>query len=510
MKFKNILIITIILILSFNFTAFAEKLDTYQSTQLTSYSSTHNKYINNPYGYEIVLPDYLNLNEEIVNVKSRFESEKLVVEILYDNFKYTLDTFSIYNDYGNRGIKKNPNFNVTNEYFHSFNGTKGYIVLYQREKNSSDSQNKQDRNYYATIAFPRSDKEVITVFIKSTDPIFIEQIMPLFKFIPKTGAMKGDAEFEPVNKNFDKLTREFYDKYFVQNEKIDFGIFEPTYPVYKYRLQMLERMFDYNFPVALTYNNFSLPFKKDYMYKAKEEGKVIEYTLYTTDKINGMEKDITLEILKGNYDDYLNDLADSFNQYDFPVLFRLNNEMNGAWDVYSAYHVGKDTDLYIDCWRYIHDKFQDKGVDNLIFVWNPNELSFPNYAFNHYLSYYPGNDYVDVVGLTSYNTGNYYAGETWRTFEEAYDHFYYDYVDHFKHPMMITEYSCSSTGGNKPAWFENMFDTIHKYDRIKLAVLWNGQDHDTTKIGNPVARNYRLDLDENVVQTIKSGLKKYQ
>ena len=510
MKLKNILILTIILILSFNVTAFAEDAAINPSTELIPYSSTHNKYINNPYGYEIALPDYLNLNEEIVNVKSRFESEKLVVEILYDNFENTLDTFSIYNDYGNRGIKKNPEFKVTNEYFHNFNGTAGYIVLYNRDKISNTEYSQQDRNYYATIAFPRSDKEVVTVFIKSAEPIYIEQIMNLFKFIPKTGTMKGDQIFEPVNKNFDKLTQQFYDKYFVHNEKVDFGIFEPTYPVYKYRLQMLEKIFDYNFPVALTYNNFSLPFKKDYMYKAKEEGKTIEYTLYTTDIINGAEQDITLKILNGEYDDYLNDLSDSFNQYDFPVLFRLNNEMNGGWVAYSSYHVGKDTDLYKECWRYIYRKFQEKGVDNLIFVWNPNELSFPGYAFNHYLSYYPGNDYVDVVGLTAYNTGNYYNGETWRTFEEAYDHFYYDYVDRFKHPMMITEYSCSSTGGNKPAWFEDMFDTIHKYDRIKLAVLWNGQDYDTTKKDNPVARNYRLDLDSDVKQAIKSGLKKYQ
>jgi hypothetical protein len=513
MKFRNVFLSLIVLIFVLSNIGFADvqssNLDTNTSTSLSSYSANYNKYINKPYGYEIVLPNYLKLNEDIVSVKSRFESENLVVELLYDNFENTLDTFSIYNDYGNRGIKKNPEFNVTNEYYHNFNGVKGYIVLYNRNKISSPSSGA-DRNYYATISFARSDKEVITVFMKSADPIYIEYIMKNFKFINKTGEMKQDAVFEPTKKNFDPLTQEFYDKYFINNDKVDFGIFEPTFPIYKYKLQQLEKMFDYKFPVALTYNSFELPFKTDYMYKAKEEGKVIEYTLYTTDKINGKDTDITLQILKGNYDEYLNKLAEDFNKYDYPVLFRLNNEMNGAWDVYSSYFLGKDSDLYIECWKYIYDKFQENGVDNLVFVWNPNELSFPNYAYNHYLTYFPGNEYVDVVGLTAYNTGTYYKGETWRTFNEAYDHVYYDYIERFKHPMMITEYSCSSTGGNKPAWFKDMFSQIEKYDRIKLAVLWNGQDYDTTKPGHPVSRNYRLNLDEPVIQEIKAGLQNYK
>lgn len=508
MNFKKILTTAIIFIfvIASNLT-YGDEITSDTSTKLTSYSTSYNKYTNNPFGYEIVLPKYLSLNEDIVNIKSRFESENLVVEVLYDDFNNTLDTKDSYNIYGNNGIKKNDEFTVTDEYEHPFEGVSSHITLYERRKLKGD---EVDRNYYATISIPRTSKEIVTVFMKSSEPIYIEYIMPSFKFIGKSGQMKQDKVFEPVEKQFDTLTQEFYEQYLEQNEKVDFGIFEPTFPTYQYRLVQLENMYNYNFPVTLTYNSFVLPFKSEYMQKAKELGKVVEYTLYTTDMIDGKEKDISLQIIEGKYDDYLDNLAESFNEYDFPILFRINNEMNGAWVLYSSYFVGKDTDLYIDCWRYIYDKFKEKGVDNLIFVWNPNELSFPNFSYNNYLSYYPGNEYVDVVGLTAYNTGNYYESETWRKFSDAYDAFYYDYESHFKHPMMITEFSCSTTGGNKSEWFIDMFNTISKYGKIKLAVLWNGQDYDMSKPTKTISRNYRLDQDDKVINALIKGFQKFK
>jgi len=505
MKFKNLIILTILIFtLSIN-TVYAYDLE--ESTKLTAYSEIYNKYTNNPYGYELTLLNNLELNEEIVSVKSRFESQDLVVEVLYDNFYNTLNSSATYLNYGNSGILKNPEFKITDEYNHDFDGLNGHIVLYERRKLSND---KSDRNYYATITFQRSTKELLTVFIKSSKKVYVDYIMPSFKLTEKSGEMKTDVVFEPNEKKFDDSTQEFYNNYFVNNEKVDFGIFEPTFPPYSYKLVQLEQKMDYNFPVILLYNSFSLPFKTDYMNKAKDLGKVVEYTLYTTDIVNGKEKDITLDILEGKYDDYLFDLAQNFNEYDFPVLFRLNNEMNGEWVLYSSHKVGRDTDLFIASWRYIYDKFKEQGVDNLIYVWNPNELSFPNFSYNNYLCYYPGNEYVDIVGLTAYNTGNYYNGEKWRSFSEAYDHFYYDYAARFRQPMMITEFSCASAGGNKSLWHENMFSVIGNYERIKLAVLWNGQDYDTSKPEKTISRNYRIDLEEQVINSIRNGLQNFK
>ncbi|WP_313341732.1 glycosyl hydrolase [Sedimentibacter sp.] len=478
--------------------------DTY-ITKFSAYSDEYNIYTNNPYGYEIVLLNTLILNEDIVSVKSRFESDNLVVDVLYDDFAGTPDSNKTYNNYGNKGIKENPEFEITDEYDDNYHEINTHFTFYERKSN-----NLNDKNYYATIAFERSKVEIVTVFIKSSQSIDINYIIPMFRFIDKNYEMKSNKVFKPVKKKFDILTQQFYDQYFIDNKNLSFGVFEPSFPAHDENLKILEEMFDYNFPVVLLYNRFELPYKDEQMNNAKKHNKVVEYTLYTMDKVDGKEKDITLDILDGKYDDYLNDLAIAFKEYNFPVLFRLNNEMNGGWVTYSAFHIGKDTDLYIDCWKYIYNKFKEHDVNNLIFVWNPNERDFPNYAYNHYLNYYPGDEYVDIVGLTAYNTGNYYEGESWRSFNEAYDHFYYEYENQFEHPFMITEFSCAEAGGDKPSWFDDMFNKIAEYDKIKLAVLWNGQDFDMTKTEKTISRNYRLDLDEDVINSIKNGLKKYK
>ncbi|MDW5299650.1 MAG: hypothetical protein SA378_05895, partial [Sedimentibacter sp.] len=83
MKFKNLMILIILIIIFSIDAVYADELE--EVTKLTTYSSTYNKYTNNPYGYEMTILNSLELNEEIVSVKSRFESENLVVEVLYDN-----------------------------------------------------------------------------------------------------------------------------------------------------------------------------------------------------------------------------------------------------------------------------------------------------------------------------------------------------------------------------------------------------------------------------------------
>ena len=145
------------------------------------------------------------------------------------------------------------------------------------------------------------------------------------------------------------------------------------------------------------------------------------------------------------------------------------------------------------------------GVKNLIWIWNPNEGSFPNFKWNHMLMYYPGDEYVDVIGLTAYNTGTYYAsvGESWQEFTTLYDGIYSEYQERFSQPMMITEFSCAKVGGDKRTWTKNMFRKIKEYDRIKVAIWWSCTDFDNTT--GEISRDYRID---DVLDIFKEELKK--
>ena len=117
--------------------------------------------------------------------------------------------------------------------------------------------------------------------------------------------------------------------------------------------------------------------------------------------------------------------------------------------------------------------------------------------------YYPGDEYVDVIGLTAYNTGTYYPGETWTEFDELYDGLYAEYMRLYDKPMMITEFASSSVGGNKANWIKNMFNHIGKYKNIKVAIWWDGADWD--EHGN-VARPYYIDETRDLLDIFREYL----
>jgi mannan endo-1,4-beta-mannosidase len=74
------------------------------------------------------------------------------------------------------------------------------------------------------------------------------------------------------------------------------------------------------------------------------------------------------------------------------VLWRPFHEMNGNWFWWD----GKDPGTFKQLWRQMFDYFtKTKGLDNLLWVYAPNHGT--NTAV-----YYPGDRYVDLVGLDAY------------------------------------------------------------------------------------------------------------
>lgn len=76
------------------------------------------------------------------------------------------------------------------------------------------------------------------------------------------------------------------------------------------------------------------------------------------------------------------------------VLFRPFHEMNGNWFWWGE----KDPAQYINLWRYVHDYMTNtKGLTNLIWVYSVNR------DLGDELAYYPGSQFVDIVGIDYYD-----------------------------------------------------------------------------------------------------------
>lgn len=82
-----------------------------------------------------------------------------------------------------------------------------------------------------------------------------------------------------------------------------------------------------------------------------------------------------------------------------PVIWRPLHEAGGGW-----FWWGKDAEACKKLWRVMYDRFEEKGLNNLIWVWT---LAVAwQQDLTEGIKWYPGDEYVDVVGIDMYNVSD--------------------------------------------------------------------------------------------------------
>jgi hypothetical protein len=104
-------------------------------------------------------------------------------------------------------------------------------------------------------------------------------------------------------------------------------------------------------------------------------------------------------ILNGSQNAIIDDFARQARNYGRPFFLRFAHEMNGNWYAWSGALSGGNPQKYIDAWRYVWTRFQAAGATNAVWVWAPNWNSVPDESWNALQNYYPGDAYVDWVGV---------------------------------------------------------------------------------------------------------------
>jgi hypothetical protein len=109
--------------------------------------------------------------------------------------------------------------------------------------------------------------------------------------------------------------------------------------------------------------------------------------------------DTALADIGGGYDDaYLHSLAKQIAAYHGPLALSFAGEMNGPWNPWGPGHA-KAAD-FVAAWRHVHDVFRASKVTNVIWTWSPHVVDSGTRAGLR--PYYPGDAYVDWVGLIGY------------------------------------------------------------------------------------------------------------
>jgi mannan endo-1,4-beta-mannosidase len=142
-----------------------------------------------------------------------------------------------------------------------------------------------------------------------------------------------------------------------------------------------------------------------------------------TERAKDKGSDQTIENLFSNQDSslvrynvWLDHLAQFFkslkasdNSTLIPILFRPFHECNGSWFWWGKNRATPQE--YIQLYQYTVNYLMKKNVHNLLYVYSPNKFK----STDKYLSWYPGDNYVDVLGLDAYDDLKNYPANNLKT-----------------------------------------------------------------------------------------------
>ena len=194
-------------------------------------------------------------------------------------------------------------------------------------------------------------------------------------------------------------------------------------------------------------------------------------------------------LARGDYDGYIRAGARQAVAFGRPILLRFAHEMNGDWYPWSVGVNGNSGADYIAAYRHVVRVFRNEGATNVKHVWAPNVGSFDNA--------WPGNDYVDYLGLDGYNWGAKY--NNWQSFEQVFDSSYRAITRLSRKPILITEFAANERGGDKAAWVRHALsaDVARRYPQIR-ALIWFDENKEA---------DWRVNSSDSTLSAFRSALR---
>jgi beta-mannanase len=175
-------------------------------------------------------------------------------------------------------------------------------------------------------------------------------------------------------------------------------------------------------------------------------------------------------LLAGKFDKYIEGFALQLKEIKETVFLRFAQEPNGDWYPWSGTKIGNLK--YISVYRHIHAIFTKLGVSNVRWVFSVNWEDLPK-ENNNFLLYYPGDSYVDYIGIDGYNWGNTQPWSRWMSFGEIFTSRYQEIISNMKKPVILSEFGSASAGGSKGVWIEEAMERISRLDKITGFVIFN-------------------------------------
>lgn len=187
--------------------------------------------------------------------------------------------------------------------------------------------------------------------------------------------------------------------------------------------------------------------------------------------VNGADPSRVQTIPTGVYDAYIDGWATGLRDFGGPVYLRLFHELNNQVYPWAYGNNGNSAGDLIAAWRYVHGRFAELGATNVAWVWAPTTENL----LVSFRTLYPGDDYVDWLGVDGYNGGDIHS-EWWGGWVSPEDVFEASLnsltaISQTK-PIMIVETATVEQGGNKAAWIDELYIELPQQFPQVRAILW--------------------------------------
>ncbi len=167
---------------------------------------------------------------------------------------------------------------------------------------------------------------------------------------------------------------------------------------------------------------------------------------YAADSLYSMQK-----IIDGDFDNELTQWAKDAADTGIPLLAEFGTEVNGSWfpwnglyngagqtNAYGDTGVADGPERFRDAYRHIIDICRKNGAVNITWFFHIDADSEPDEAWNDFENYYPGDDYIDWIGVSVY--GPQEEGDEYREFSETLDKVYQRMTKLTDKPIAILEF----------------------------------------------------------------------
>lgn len=202
------------------------------------------------------------------------------------------------------------------------------------------------------------------------------------------------------------------------------------------------------------------------------------------------------DILDGVHDDYLTTFLRGLGDHGGRVLLRPFAEMNGPWQTWSVEHPDGDVDsvgTWTAAWRHVVELGRRVAPGNVSFVFCANTTDEGAIPME---DYWPGADWVDLVGIDGFNWRFDPDGRPQASAAELIGPMYDRLLA--LHPgteVIVCELGCAP-GPGKAAWTDALYATT-RFERLTRVVFFH-EDKE---------RDWRLDSDQATLATHRRRLR---